>query len=279
MKTSIRKILGTTVLFLAAGSVNASDFYIDNGANFAADTDTPTKVNDNSTGVKEQMTVKYQSSTDFFFGGNGVLDVGDSIVTQGGLAVGGPAENLVTSLNPGQVGIFGNADNGFNTDWFLSFSFTDLTGTVNGFDGAFPTVSYTGGTINFLYSDTGANWVNFMDLIVTGSALIGGANLDVFGNIDFTTVDGGAPVGLFHDAATGLSFYDIWLAGGSSVLSFNIDQNTDPNEAVFSDINGGINIKTNHDGSVEFNVPEPATLALMGIGLIGFGGASRRRSV
>ncbi|NOT11555.1 MAG: PEP-CTERM sorting domain-containing protein [Methylococcaceae bacterium] len=282
---TIHKILGATTLLMTMGAASASPFYIDNGVNFQPDTSIPTKVNATSTSIKNELTVKYQSSTNITFGADGILSVGDAIATSGGLAVGNISENAVTSLNPGQ-GIFGNgfADNGLDINWSLSFSFTDLTGTVTGFDSSvptFPLVHYTGGTINFLYTTDGSTFNNFMDLLVTDSTSIG-PNLSVTGNIDFTSVTNLDNVELFH-TADGVSFYDAWLAGGVNALSFIIDQNTNPNVATFAPIFSGTdlvgaNIQTNHDGSVTFAaVPEPVTLAMLGLGLMGFSAFSRRK--
>lgn len=288
------KLLAVSALIAAGTSTaQAGQFYIDNGVNFAPDTVPPTKVNATSTALKNELTVKYQSSTDIFFSNPAAgIQVGDSIITSGGLAVGTLPFNSITSLNPDQVFGTGFADNGFGDDWILSFSFTNLAGTVNGFAGSFPTLNYTSGTIEMLYSLDGTTFNNFMDLEVTGSALTGGANLELRGFVDFTNVDAG-----FEDLfrlPDGTSFYNAWQQVPPLEIVFIVDQNTNPALATVTPFgpgaggatpaNGfagadGITITSNHDGSVTFQaVPEPSTVALLGLGLLGFGAKLRKKA-
>ncbi len=281
------KLLAVSALIAAGTSTaQAGQFYIDNGVDFAPDTVPPTKVNATSTALKNQMTLKYQSSTDIFFSDPAAgLQFGDTIVTSGGLAVGNIFENIITSLNPSQVGPFGSADNGFGNDWNISFTLDNLVGTVNGFVGGFPTLSYTGGTIEMLYTtDFGATYNNFMDLEVQTSSLVGGANLELRGLVDFTNVDAGFE-DLLH-LADGTSFYDAWQQVPPLEIVFIVDQNTDPNAAVITPFGDdglgnpeGITIASNHDGSLTFQaVPEPSTVALLGLGLLGFGVKLRKKA-
>lgn len=281
----VHTLLGATALAFSAGAANAATFYIDNGVNFAPN---PTfvdpggeKVNNTSTSIKEEMTLKYRSSTDITYANGASLAVGDAVTTKGGLfnGLGGGSENIITSLNPGQVGQFGSADNGFNSNWFLSFTFDDLSGKVNGIVDGFPTLHYDSGTIKMLYSLDGSTWFNFMNFLVTDSALntAGSPNLSLTGNIDFTGVDL-TYANLFHDADSGISYYDFWLANGKTTMTFNVDQNTNPARATITPTAGGLNITSNHDGSVTTQIPEPGVLALLGFGLMGFAGSSRRKA-
>jgi hypothetical protein len=240
---------------------------------------TGTAVNSTSTSLKDEFTIKYQSSTTVNFGGDGILNAGDVVTTKGGLDVGNVASNLVTSLNPGQVGVNGFFDNGFNNNWFLSFKFDNLGGTVDSVVSGFPALHYDSGVIHMLISNNGSTFTNFMDLVVLNSFLQGGVNLEVVGAVSFSGISN-AFVNTFHDA-TGTSFYDTWLANGTNFLTMNfaIDQNTNPQAATVTPIANGEIISSNHDGSVAFgSVPEPGSLALIGIGLLGFRRLQDRRS-
>ncbi len=295
MKTLYKSLIGAAILS-AAGFASAGQVYLDAGTNFAADTTPASKVCPTCTSLKDQLTIKYESSTDFFDSDGSLnLSTGDAIKTSGGLAIAGfdatgLSTNIVTSLNPGESFGGGSADNGYGTDWALSFGFTDLEGTVVGFDGSLPLLGYTSGTIELYLTFDGSNFINFMDLIVEGSQNAG-PNITLTGVADFTNVDATFN-NLFHneegkDCAGGADgFFDIWSSAACQAedltIDFILDQNTDPNAIVVNPAAPGdypliANVTTNHDGSIAFNVPEPGTLALMGLSLVMLGGVSRKK--
>lgn len=162
-------------------------------------------------------------------------------------------------------------------------------------------VSFTSGYFDVFYAtgNTPADWTQVLRLNVTGSEL-NVANLDIFGNVTFDfngdgTDDAAASPfiqNLFVDAASGKSFYDLWLAGLPSPLAvgWKLDTNVNPplptaNQLVAfqygcsptgGDCKTSLVRQTTLDGSVTFNVvPEPSALLLLGAGLLGIG-ASRR---
>jgi len=62
-------------------------------------------------------------------------------------------------------------------------------------------------------------------------------------------------------------------------LTSNIDANTD--NVIQTPVGGDVLfvVDSDHDGSVSFNVPVPGTVGLLGLGLLGMGGFTKRRKV
>lgn len=275
-----KSLLAMSVL-LAAGGVSADPFYVDVGTNYgpAGDQVCPT-----CTSMKDEFLFTYESSTTIFDTvNNNIIDAGDLLTTDGGLAVGTLAHNQVTGFTPNEV--FGaNSNNGYGpTNYLISFSITGLNGVVTGVSGSgVPEFTYGPGLLEMFITFDGVTFNNFMDVAITGGGATGVSTI-LTGMADFTSVDAGYN-DLIHSGSTSClgsdSFFDIWTNCGPDGLTIDFFASFDTNIFV-SDFtyNPGpdtFTLTSNHDGSATFSVPEPGTLALLGGSLVLMGVMARR---
>jgi hypothetical protein len=283
----MKKLITAAVVALTfAGTAVADPIYIDvgvdNGGN-ANDAAGPT-----TTGWKNLLQLKYSSNSDVTdVNNNGIIDAGDTIISEGGLIPGASVtDNLVTALIADQFG-GGPSDNGFKSAgaWGLSFRFDDLMGTFNGTD-----FIYTSGTIEWLLMLDPANDQSFtqevrlFDMSIVGHNSMPG-NQNYFGEIGNFGVGqvNGVDIGDVFNIQYGnssMSFED-YAANFSQNVRFNINQNTvtSPGDFSYNAQTGKFEIRNaSHNAQATFAVPEPASIAMLGLGLLGFAGASRRKS-
>lgn len=246
----------------------------------------------------EEFVFAYNSQSLVTDNGDGVLSVGDTIHSYGGygptgfnalptslsaLGLGSLANNNVGSFIPNPIPTM----DGYGSDYLFTFFFNDLMGTFDGTDFA-----YTSGTLQFgLVSLNAANtglavgFHNLFDLNISsgGAQNVGGQSKQVFtGTVDnfannagddFSINHGGSEMTLSEWAALG----DVRWSSNQTVTAGFANFPSAPLNIVF-DNNGQAVLAANHTGRMSMQVPEPASIAILGLGLLGLAGARRRKS-
>lgn len=279
----MKKLITAAIVALSfAGTAAADPVYVDVGVDFGGNNNTA--AGSTTTGWVDQLTYLYESTSKITDNdANGVLSAGDTILSSGGIfndnfsGIANLTSNLITSFEPAALGPFGPSDNSLNNDWGLTFGFTDLMGFWSGTG-----MVYTSGTIEMYYYElaglTGlGDLVHLFDLNVagggdTGQATVLQGSLSNFG----TDLINGVAAGDVFNTALG-SFEDYTNASSSNNVYFSVSQDTQPLTGL-NFVNGVADVGGTHNGSINFQVPEPTSIAILGLGLLGLAGARRRKS-
>lgn len=304
-KTLIAVAAGTVMGMTLATSAMAAPIYLNNGIDFAQDSLVGTQ-----TSAVASLGYTGTLATSIYLGnpaavGTQVVDTNIASVMNGyGFVAGAHTAvdastplNFLYPSNPAgmNVNALNNSPavvntNGFTSGegfpnygvlgtWGLTYTYV-LNGVTTG-----STVAYNAGYFDVFYEDgTGPKQVARMN--VKSSETLP-ANLNIFGWLSFDfdgngTDDADAFVQDFWKwtSPTAGSFYDQWLIAEDSVqwtLSTNVNPPIPTADQLWQSGTGALIRQTALNGEISFNIPEPGSLALLGLGLAGLGLLQRRR--
>jgi len=276
----MKKLAAALALVVASQTVYADAIPTDISYNDGTNTS-------NANVLITELNFNYQSNSIITDADNNqFISNGDTISSIGGAELhnGGGAEftlaeltagldfNYITGTVPASAigpgyGIFG--------DWMMTFALSGLEGTFN--NGVF---DYTAGEITVfgLYASLGGGaWDSFGELftISISNTITEPGDIHYTGSITDVVGD------YFTQAHTGDTFGQT-LAKAGDTTYVDIDQNAfgaNFGNGIFGAPGGTINTGvTGHDGTIVFSVPEPTSIAILGLGLLGLAGSARRRN-
>ena len=191
--------------------------------------------------------------------------------------------NTFTS-SPNFLHLLAEGDFGAVTGSYLSFG-VDLVGTFG--PGG---ITYTSGTLDLWqgYYDGSAPEQIMSSTFTSGGLTAGNQDvLSISGATDILKDD----VMFFDINGTPVSFEDYLAAYPLSDIRLTIDQNVTGGAAgvaaavagsvadgFIGQVGDVVYVSANHNASLTFAVPEPTSLAILGLGLLGFAGTRRRKA-
>lgn len=297
IKTLVKATLAASML-LSASAFAANNMYLDLGDNtYDNDRVLGTPDADTTTGIFTEFGFSQMLATSVYDlneaseGPNPVFgSFYDTNITSELTAAGVPASgtamdgstpvNLTMPLDPAQIDLdalsplvppLGSDNEGFLQTWELV--------TEYHFDGTLSASGpvYTGGTFDVFFVDHTAlaNNRRVLGGTLTGSQLQA-ANLNLFFDITFAEdnflwIENSN--GIFVDANDGT------ISGNYAKMVLDTNVNPPiPTASQLLQIGTNAIRQTTLDGSVTARIPEPGTLALLGLGLLGFGVARRKQA-
>lgn len=187
----------------------------------------------------------------------------------------------VTGLLPGGFG--GVFDSNLNGSWGISFVYSGVSGDFT----SGPAFN-NGGAIDMFYSNANGT-EQIASLLISGGSVVPG-NSYMTGTVDYSwlatatdtgNTDADAKTFFQNDVASygHYNFYDIWNDNAAEDVTWRFDF-TIVNNTNVPYIGDALSASRSTDlnGQIAFAVTEPSSIALLGLGLLGFA-AARRKSL
>jgi hypothetical protein len=280
MKFNILKA-AAVASFLVFGTAQADSIQVDlNGDSVLTPAFNELSVDYNSHTIVNVVTGAVHTYAGATLIGNNLLGLGNVYSDFNDMTLMGGINTFISAPNILDLIVEG----GFGTGSYLSFG-VDLMGTFG--PGG---ISYTSGTLDL--------WQGYYDgsapeQIMSSTFTSGGLTA---GNQDVLSISGPADIlkddVMFFDInGTPVSFEDYLAANPLSDIRLTIDQNVTGGAGALVAAVGGsvvdgfiarvgdeVYVSANHNASLTFAVPEPTSLAILGLGLLGFAGTRRRKA-
>jgi len=281
MKSTLLKALAMTSV-LAFGTAHADSIQVDlNG-----DTTLTAAFEELSVDYNSHTLIDLQTGAVHTYAGtalinNNILNLGEVYTSFDDMSALGGVNTFTSAPNTNVLRI---EEGGtlFQKESYLTFG-VDLIGTFDITTG----ITYTSGTLDLWQGYTNANIAPVKVMTSTFSA--GGLTA---GNQDVLSISGAADilkdgVMFFDQNGTPVGFKEYLAAKPLADIYLTIDQNvTGGAAALITAVQGGegfmgqdgstVYVSANHNASLTFDVPEPTSLAILGLGLLAFAGTRRK---